>query len=356
MKWTLIAGVAALTLSGILVASNAQSRNSGDQKVTLRLQNASVSELGKWLADKGINFVIDQRSAEKDLKLNINLRSVPLKDALDAISDALGGSWSKRGSVYVFKQGQVYEWPTADGFSFATPKVPSVPGVPAPPNFQPARKPDGKTKVYQYTIPPIPSQDLEKSIHEFVKKIQSMAQGSAQKGVDEKAIQKEVDEFVKKVNSQSGTWAVPPMPPLDELKELQNLKVEIPKMDLKELKELQNLKVAIPKLDQKELEHLKIIIPRMDLDELKDLKNLKFKGLEDLRTDMPKIAVVPSIDSKSLLDSLTAEQKEKQSKQGYLTPDDLTGKQKALLGLSKMKGDWTISISQDGQTVTIKSK
>jgi hypothetical protein len=68
------------------------------------------------------------------------------------------------------------------------------------------------------------------------------------------------------------------------------------------------------------------------------------------------IARARPIRAIELIESLSAEQKAKQEKQGYLTPDDLTPKQRELLGELPKGGDWTFSFTANGRKLTIKSK
>ncbi len=109
---------------------------------------------------------------------------------------------------------------------------------------------------------------------------------------------------------------------------------------------------AMPKLDGKSFtfttpkgDSKLFTVPPMKMEEL--------KGLERVRPFM--------LDSRKmrigeLLGSLTASQKEKQEKQGYLTLADLTPKQRELLGSVPEEGNWTFSYSIDGKKLTIKNK
>ncbi len=73
------------------------------------------------------------------------------------------------------------------------------------------------------------------------------------------------------------------------------------------------------------------------------------------RGDTDRAFVFGTQDIKGLMNSLTDKQWELQKKNGYLTPDDLTPKQRVMLG-SDTKGDFSLSFSLDGKTLTIKSK
>lgn len=76
--------------------------------------------------------------------------------------------------------------------------------------------------------------------------------------------------------------------------------------------------------------------------------------LEDL--DGKGFTVLKNANIKELMDSLTQDQWAKHELQGHLTAEDLTSKQKALLGTLPKSNDWTLSFSIDGRKLTIKSK
>ena len=82
-----------------------------------------------------------------------------------------------------------------------------------------------------------------------------------------------------------------------------------------------------------------------ELEKMKNMPGMKGFGLGSNRAQI-----------KDLLESLTPEQKAKQDKQGYLTMEDLTPKQRAMLGDIPKDGNWTFSYSIEGKHVTIKSK
>ncbi|HWD37460.1 MAG TPA: hypothetical protein VG944_01310 [Fimbriimonas sp.] len=62
------------------------------------------------------------------------------------------------------------------------------------------------------------------------------------------------------------------------------------------------------------------------------------------------------VDYDSLLKSLTDKQKDLEKSQGYLTLDDLTPKQREMLGIDHQSGNFEFVFEKDGQKLTIKSK
>ncbi|MDX2064978.1 MAG: STN domain-containing protein [Fimbriimonadaceae bacterium] len=87
----------------------------------------------------------------------------------------------------------------------------------------------------------------------------------------------------------------------------------------------------------------------------KQFKDLEFR----MESDFPRaFGVVPDVNGTNidaLLKSLTKAQKEKQAKQGYLTPEDLTAEQRRMLS-KDLKGEYTIEIRRDGQVFRLQSR
>ncbi|MBC8065056.1 MAG: BspA family leucine-rich repeat surface protein [Chlorobia bacterium] len=75
---------------------------------------------------------------------------------------------------------------------------------------------------------------------------------------------------------------------------------------------------------------------------------------------MPKMPAMPAVgfhssDITQITKSLSASQREKNKRQGFLYWSDLTNEQQAKLGMGSWTGNWTISYSKDGESFTIKS-
>lgn len=73
-----------------------------DQRVSAQFEDATLSEVLRWLAGTGVNFVADPTSAG-DAKVTLNVKEVPLRDVLRALEQVFNGTWTKSGEVYAFK-------------------------------------------------------------------------------------------------------------------------------------------------------------------------------------------------------------------------------------------------------------
>lgn len=71
------------------------------KKVSVRI-DGTVADVAKWLTDQGISFVITEQNLSQK-RVMVNVVDQPLRVALDALSEALGGTWQKKGDVYVFR-------------------------------------------------------------------------------------------------------------------------------------------------------------------------------------------------------------------------------------------------------------
>lgn len=278
-----------------------------DRKVSGHIEG-TVAEVAKWLTDQGVSFVIaDEKVASR--KIMVNLVDQPLKDAMEAIGDALGGRWEKNGGVYTFQSGShffpmeggdVKVWNGKDLKDFKV-EIPKIDG-------KAFTWTDDKGQSKTFTMPKIeiPKFDMK----EFKFDAKDLKMSEAERKAFEKHM-KDAGEAMKKALQNSKQWKI-------ETKDLPDAK-EWKSLDLKELK---------------------------NLDELKELKELK-------KLD-GKVFTFDHADIQKLIKSLTPAQKEKQKKQGYLTPADLTDAQRKMLGGMK-DGSWSLTFVQDGQTLTIKS-
>jgi hypothetical protein len=110
---------------------------------------------------------------------------------------------------------------------------------------------------------------------------------------------------------------------------------------------------GMPKLDAKAFDMPKLdskvsIGPKFKADQLMKLEGLA--KVSPFTVDSRRMRI------HELLASLTPAQAEKQEKQGYLTLEDLTPKQREMLGDIPKDGNWTFSFSIDGKKLTIKGK
>lgn len=72
-----------------------------DKKVTLNV-NGSFADVVNWMKGQGINFVIADESAAKT-RIALNFQNRPLREVINAIAKAMGGSWEKDGDTFVFQ-------------------------------------------------------------------------------------------------------------------------------------------------------------------------------------------------------------------------------------------------------------
>lgn len=73
-----------------------------DQRVSAEFQEAPLSEVLRWLAGTGVNFVADPASGG-DAKVTLKVKDVPLRDVLRALEEVFNATWTKNGEVYSFR-------------------------------------------------------------------------------------------------------------------------------------------------------------------------------------------------------------------------------------------------------------
>ncbi len=74
--------------------------------VSCSFVDASAADVLKWLSKQGVNFAGASDSMPKG-KLSLNLKDVPLHEALEAIADVFDGSWNLRGKTLIFRSGRI---------------------------------------------------------------------------------------------------------------------------------------------------------------------------------------------------------------------------------------------------------
>jgi len=212
-------------------------------------------------------------------------------------------------------------------------------------------------------------QTLEKTLKKF--------ETSPEFKFDFKDLPKMDQKMFEKMKLDEKVWAMPKMDPkaFEKLKDFEGKVWAMPEMDKKAFEKMMkdHKSFVMPKIEGKnwvftmpglmgegdrEAQIQKRIQEMRQRSGVKSDPLFKFggttlRGVEGVRPFM--------IDSKrmrikELLESLTPAQKEKQEKQGYLNLDDLTPKQREMLGDIPKEGNWTFSYSIDGKKVTIKGK
>lgn len=73
--------------------------------VSCSFVDSNANDVLKWLSKQGVNFAGASDSMPKG-KLSLNLKNVPLHEALDAIAEVFGGVWNVRGKTLIFSSGR----------------------------------------------------------------------------------------------------------------------------------------------------------------------------------------------------------------------------------------------------------
>ena len=75
-----------------------------NRKVSVKFNNASASEVLRWLSKQNVNFVANVDKLPKS-KITMNVSNVPLSEALESVAESLGGMWQVKGSTLIFRTG-----------------------------------------------------------------------------------------------------------------------------------------------------------------------------------------------------------------------------------------------------------
>lgn len=379
-----------------------------DRKITKSFDNVPLSEILRWLAAEGVSFVV-RDSEITDSKVTLNFSNEALRDAVNAIADAFGGSWRKRGSVYVLQTG-----PAMFFGAPAAPQVPmsnfqfEMPKIAQGREFSEADRKafEQKLKEIEPEIAKLRDMKIEIPPMAFAK-VHGDGKMSEQ---DRKELEKELAKLKDlKIEMPKVDWAKVHDGPMSEehrraleksLAPLKDLKIEIPKMENFRLheremteQERKEFKAEMEKL-HKELakshsEHSKVFseqhakeMKKMAEHMAKTLKDQKgktfvfergkpgdkgvhfftpngkdvrvFTGPDDMHITAPRFVMTEG-NIKKLMGSLTATQKQTMRSKGYIKFSDLNSSQKAMLGDLSGTKNWTVTYVIDGQRLSIKS-
>lgn len=72
----------------------------GERPVTFRGE-FTVSEVLDRMRNAGLNFLTLQRSEFSRVKLRLNVTEKPMRDVMNALATAVGGSWNTEGTIWV---------------------------------------------------------------------------------------------------------------------------------------------------------------------------------------------------------------------------------------------------------------
>ena len=341
--------------------------------------NASVDEVFKWLRSQGIDFVVETTEiANRKVTMNVTAKS---KDALlKAIADALGFSVEKKDDLYVLKSasrfggcldahgdGEGYKI-FGDGKIFSDKERAELEK-----SLGESFKIFGDDKIWENgksrELTKEEKAKLEKEMKEwgknfqfkFEKELAPQFEKSFREGMkmfgdgkiwengksreltkDEKAkLEKEMAELGKNFKFEFGKDFAPMIE-----KELRDAFKDGKVWENGKSREMTKEEKAKFEKEMKEFR-----------EKMKDLP--KFDGKVHLFGDGKMLAPHVSLGGASLKElkaSLTQAQKELMKKQGHLKPSDLTEAQRKMLGLDKMDGTFTISMTDDEMTITIKGE
>ncbi|MCH8274091.1 MAG: DUF4974 domain-containing protein [Armatimonadetes bacterium] len=275
-----------------------------DRKVTVTFQDATLSDVLKWLSSENVNFIAESTQISADRKVTMSVKEQPLRDVIEALADAFNARWSRQGEIYVLKEGRL-------AYS-----VPAIAGAPQLLGRLFETMPEGAFRL----APPINEERLE------------ALKGRLGKAMEQFRLEMPPERFL----------TVPE--PGDK-----GLRLRL------EGQEFQELLKGLPELRK----HMKLEGPEFQallkrLPEIRSFMKLeapemieRVRGLTRHGIGMENVG--------ELMDSLTKEQWATQEKRGYLTPDDLSEKQRALFGHLPSEGSWSVTVVIGERKLTIKN-
>lgn len=267
--------------------------------VSCSFVDASATDVLKWLSKQGVNFAGSSDSMPKG-RLSLNLKNVPLHEALDAIGEVFGGYWSLRGKTLVFRAGRSYA--IAPDTVFARPPV--------------DRAVDPK-RPYSITVPGMPL----------------IGTGGFGTMFDERAF----SELAK-------LREIPPMTQEERAKMQKELAAVREEMS-KSLREVERVREVDVRGARAEMERAR-----------KEMEKSREEMTKAERSHREASAQLKDLGErmKKLMGSITPAQWDLQKKQGHLMFDDLTKEQQKMLAPDgKFKGN-TVHTTIDGKSLTVK--
>ncbi len=269
-----------------------------EKRVSVIFERASFDDVLRWLGTQGLNFAAQPDSPRPTARITLQVTDLMLRDVLDAISEVFGGTWDKKGDVYLFK--------------VAAPRFELRGGTPS------EQRPDSQ-----------PPGEMLDRLREWAEKFH---QGWEGKDLPDlfKALPK--DDFLRDLQERfkGGEW-----------KEIPGGKMFVlpPGGDFKSINPEEFFKMN-PEVKEK-LESLRShdFATRLEMRELFD--------------SLPRIGVGGANISK-LMETITADQWATHDAKGHLTYDDLTEEQREMVGFGS-GAKVEITVSMNGKTLKIRS-
>lgn len=382
----------------ILTSGQPEATSEQEKKVTVRFRQASVDEVLDWLSNQGVSFVT--AGAPKDAKITLSVSDMPLSEVIAVVGDALGGTFVKRGTTYIFqKEARIplFEAPLGvrevPSFDFKVMKESRPLAEGQLYKSLNRQRPMDEKELKQLSEKMLkefgPNSEFMKKLHqemgdakkwEFFHKDQAkLHEEMLKKFGDGSTFQRDMkvwgeqdakkwEEFGKQMEKRFGAGSdfEKQMKAWGEKhgKEME-LKFGPDSNFAKEMKAFKLENGKMRELSEKEREQM-----------MRELE-VKMKNLKDFKMPpmpkMPAMPALPKVDGKSfsvptppstsfhsnhLLDvarGLSPAQRELNKKQGFLYWSDLTKAQQSKIGAQSWTGNWTITINRDGESFTLKS-
>ena len=304
------------------------------RSVTVSFSNAPVSQVLDWLRKQDANFVVATSSLPSDLRLTLNVKDEPLSVVEKVIANAMGGNWANHDGILVFQKGLGGDSPFAllgsDGHMFKV--LPNG-------SSQFFAGPDGKSfelklkdldKLGDQLGPEFQKKMQDQFGPEFQKKMQDQFGPEFQKKLQDKF----GPEFQKKLQDQFGP---------EFQKKLQD---EFGPEFQKKLQDQFGPEFQKKMRDQFGPEFQKKM----------EEQAKKWEGQTRVFSDGKSGGVFrfTNQDLDGLMASLTTDQRDLMKRRGYLTPKDLTEKQRKMLG--NVSGKFEVKVKTDKGEMTVKSE
>jgi len=311
----------------------AAAQEDSQARVSASFNHAQVSEVMDWLTKNGFNFVAADSELPKDATITLNAKDAPVNEVADAIANALGGHWERRGSMRIFRKGEGFEVFSGDNHFF-------TPGEHGERSWNVMPKGFGGNGDHVFVMPKIPDMKEFKMPDINMPDI-NMQELKNLPGMDEEA-RKEMEKAL------AGSRA-------DMLKGGEEMKISRKAME-----------EARKEIERAQKEHPEAFNGKTFVwgDGGKFFvgpgANGWAKGLPEkgMRFDDKPFRPSMMIDGHSFtkfVESMSPDQRELQRRQGYLRASDLTENQRKMLGINGREKGWSITINKDGEEVTIKS-
>lgn len=375
-----------------------------DEKVSAHFRDAKPSDVLMWLEQHGVNFVASGGEIPKDTLITLNIDGQPIGNVVDAIGKALGGHWERDNGIYVFRRGASWNtFPQADAFpkgNFTpfpqTGKMPAFPALPKMPEMKAWK--DGKPmskEEWEKTFGP----DFQKKMEAWSKEFEKSFGPEYQKKMEDwsKQFQKEfTPEKMKELRADGKTFYLAPgnaykfdkgsgILKLDKdgVYQLDRDKLEkfkgdgkafyfapgnayklqeggVLKLDKDGVYQLDKDKVL--KLKKEDIEKFQKNGPKVRIETFKDGSAKLFKDGKPYMFDwtpgknegMHSFGFGPNLDIEQFMKDLTTNQRDMQSKRGYIRYSDLTPAQQKKLG-DRPDGKFEITFKVNGEQITIRN-